>query len=1090
MANASSKKPSCAETASSPPAAAEVPSHVHPLALSTPTPTEADKQPITFQKGAANNAPTGSPLRPTAQSQSTPTVPFHLHSTTEEPTYQGLASSAQPTAKPVASPEAALDQENVPPEPPNSRRHEYQSFTSTRSSPNSDLALKRKVNGESNPESPAASVRVKRAKLETANGPDGSEIDQSSLQTSDVTLERSVSFEEVYGSPGKPAAYKHVIVQYPLTTGEFYILRCDEHGVHFGEHPLRGAAKHLASAQHGFMSKAHATAIRTLGHRVRDCTKELADKNNREVLKAFKDGSYKAFNANNLSQTKRAELGFPPLDPLNAQKVAQHRKQTAGITDPQPCQFYVTSGGDLKCPVLILPWGDISQAGLMGTLADTGIFREFTEDGRPLGVSKLPKCYVYREADGHVVGIRNWAKGYEEGGPLEKKREFPVLCAESADYRTWSVGWVKAADLSPLDFEDPSSREIPFVREAWHYFQTRIRRQQPDVFSARRTEFPSNPEKTYMETPPRQSTYGRSRGDVLNASGEDVVMKDVGHAHNVPDGESDRESIGKGASDGSEQGFEKEDADSPHMSFPNRETYQAGTSAKSASATMPPAQFIAAQALNLQGPGRNGFIAINSGGSADRSASRSARPSPEPSSRAGSVSSSGGHRKVYKIHARSSNRSSTGQTQGSPSMVLPERQADRTMPSGSAASQPQGEVRKPSPASLQNILQDFPGPTVAAPRVESQSPKPAVARRPLPSGPTRSDSPSQTTLLSAVSAKLTQPPSDSRAGSAPAQLSQQTGPVEDEIRLSGPASAAPGLSRHATPQPAAGATTRTPSPAPVPAPAPASAPTSAPEPPQRREQVPPPIQLPPPQTTLPSIVHFNTTPLATPNASAGNTRANSPSLAHHPKSGTPTTTNFSKPETPTLTPTLPQPLGCFVPTMDVFDLAGLMDGETELFRSREPGQYLRLIDDHQSGVLATASDAPVQLRIDPRRIKSVERVSAQAGAVCVVTITYLAAEGGDRVEEKGDEKGEAGQTQTQTQTLVFEKARSTARGLENGTLHARRLCRRLQTWNAAILCPAPGFSLDSVQWRFNSQTPTPTPSTAGPVTEPEEDKPK
>lgn len=431
MANGSSKKPSCAETASSPPAAAEVPSHVHPLALPTPTPTEADKQdkqPIAFQKGAANNAPTGSPLRPTAQSQSTPTLPFHLHSTIEGSTYQGLASSAQSTAKPAASLEAALDQENVPPEPPISRRHEYQSFTSTRSSPNSDLALKRKVNGESNPESPAASVRAKRTKLETANGPDGSEIDQS-----DVTLERSVSFEEVYGSPGKPAAYKHVIVQYPLTTGDFYILRCDEHGVHFGEHPLRGAAKHLASAQHGFMSKAHATAIRTLGHRVRDCTKELADKNNREVLKAFKDGSYKAFNANNLSQTKRAELGFPPLDPLNAQKVAQHRKQTAGITDPQPCQFYVTSGADLKCPVLILPWGDISQAGLTGTLADTGIFREFTEDGRPLGVSKLPKCYVYREAGGHVVGIRSWAKGYEEGGPLEKKREFPVLCAESAD---------------------------------------------------------------------------------------------------------------------------------------------------------------------------------------------------------------------------------------------------------------------------------------------------------------------------------------------------------------------------------------------------------------------------------------------------------------------------------------------------------------------------------------------------------------------------------------------------------------------------------------------------------------------------------
>jgi hypothetical protein len=70
----------------------------------------------------------------------------------------------------------------------------------------------------------------------------------------------------------------------------------------------------------------------------------------------------------------------------------------------------------------------------MGTLADTGTFREVTDDGKLLGVSKLPKCYVYRGIDGHITGIQGWAKGYEIGGPSERKREFPVLCAESADW--------------------------------------------------------------------------------------------------------------------------------------------------------------------------------------------------------------------------------------------------------------------------------------------------------------------------------------------------------------------------------------------------------------------------------------------------------------------------------------------------------------------------------------------------------------------------------------------------------------------------------------------------------------------------------
>ncbi|KAL2162325.1 hypothetical protein VTH06DRAFT_7238 [Thermothelomyces fergusii] len=464
------------------------------------------------------------------------------------------------------------------------------------SSPHSGSALKRKVSGEPDLCSPVDSVGVKRARLEGVSGADVSEADHPLLAASDAAFGRCVSFEDVYGSPEKPAPYKHIIVQYPPTIGHFYILKCDEHGVHFGEHPLRGAAKHLASAQHGYMTKAHVTAIETLGYRVRGCTKEMADKNNREVLKAFKDGSYKAFNANNLSQSKRAELGYPPLEPLVSQKPVQHRKQTAAITEPQPCRFYVTSGGDLRCPVLILPWGDTSRAGLMGTLADTGIFREFTDDGRPLGVPKLPKCYVYREIDGRIVGIKGWAKGYENGGPLERKREFPVLCAESADYRMWSVGWVKASHLSPLDFDDPSSREIPFVREAWYYFQTRILRRQPDVYTA----------------------CGRLFGDgVPGTRSEDVEMKDASRLDQKELASASNGNPLHRTTVGSEDAT-KEGANNSGVL--GGEDNRADATAKLALAPMASAQHIAAQALNLQGSGRSGFTAINVGGGADRSA--------------------------------------------------------------------------------------------------------------------------------------------------------------------------------------------------------------------------------------------------------------------------------------------------------------------------------------------------------------------------------------------------------------------------------------------------------------------------------------
>jgi hypothetical protein len=140
--------------------------------------------------------------------------------------------------------------------------------------------------------------------------------------------------------------------------------------------------------------------------------------------------------------------------------------------------------------------------------------------------------------------------------------------------------------------------------------------------------------------------------------------------------------------------------------------------------------------------------------------------------------------------------------------------------------------------------------------------------------------------------------------------------------------------------------------------------------------------------------------------------------------------------------------------MDVFDIAGFMEGTTELFRSPTPGHYLRLIDDHQSGVFTTPSDAPVQVKLDPKKIERVERVSVQGGTVCVVTVVYRAEGGGE------------GQEEGKVWTMVLEKARSTASGVSNGMAHARRLCRRLAIWNGEIVCPGPRTEVDGVRWRF------------------------
>lgn len=112
--------------------------------------------------------------------------------------------------------------------------------------------------------------------------------------------QRTISFNEVYQG-GKPL-YKHIIVEYPAQSGEYYILRCDQHGVHFNLNPLAGAAKHLHSAQHGHMSKERAQAVDLLGYRVIDCTNELLEKNNDMVKKAFTEEGYKPFSSVSLPE--------------------------------------------------------------------------------------------------------------------------------------------------------------------------------------------------------------------------------------------------------------------------------------------------------------------------------------------------------------------------------------------------------------------------------------------------------------------------------------------------------------------------------------------------------------------------------------------------------------------------------------------------------------------------------------------------------------------------------------------------------------------------------------------------------------------
>ena len=245
---------------------------------------------------------------------------------------------------------------------------------------------------------------------------------------------KTITFDEVYQNGN--AEYKHIIVEYPMNSRRFYILRCDEHGVHFNMNPLAGAAKHLHSAQHGNMSKERAQAVEYLGYQILDCDEAKMRQNNIAVTDAFAKG-YKPLNLNQLSKAERASRNFPgdnsptgtPKAPAQRSSSTRegfiherpvngplaHQKIFTGITHPVPGELYLGYWTTEKrnYAVLMLPFGDLKPAGMQGTLESTGL----------LEPTRVPRCYVQDPAN----KTWGWAAGYEDGGAVITRREFPVM---------------------------------------------------------------------------------------------------------------------------------------------------------------------------------------------------------------------------------------------------------------------------------------------------------------------------------------------------------------------------------------------------------------------------------------------------------------------------------------------------------------------------------------------------------------------------------------------------------------------------------------------------------------------------------------
>ncbi|KAG7143579.1 hypothetical protein HYQ45_000230 [Verticillium longisporum] len=350
-------------------------------------------------------------------------------------------------------------------------------------------------------------IQQKKRKSEVADTGTVSEKEQSDertkrLKKSDVpkyipdiniSVERRIRFEDVH--QGGTPKYMHTIIKWE--DGNYYILYCEEHGVHFRQRALTAAAKHLDSIAHGKMSRHHSQALEQLGRLIVDCDDEKMRKHNAVIAKAFENGYSLPSNESLLQENQTASV----TDSVTAGTTAEadsHQAHTSQpnqqirvepevngthkvyhlhkvdkrksssreiIVNPVAGKLYYATpklrflDRVKKYIVMILAWKDLTICGLPGTtLSQLELIQQ----------AQRKTCYVY-----DAQGIAGWMPDYEDGGKHVKKRWFPVIWFEGTKTEDNREGWVRAEELSNLNLFPVPKRNVnhPQIRAREWYFR-------------------------------------------------------------------------------------------------------------------------------------------------------------------------------------------------------------------------------------------------------------------------------------------------------------------------------------------------------------------------------------------------------------------------------------------------------------------------------------------------------------------------------------------------------------------------------------------------------------------------------------------
>ena len=306
----------------------------------------------------------------------------------------------------------------------------------------------------------------------SATEPDASGPSKRQDTGADTDEPGTIAYNKVFQDGDAEIKY-HIIEEEfknPVTNveGGFWILRCDEHNLHYANSTgdsrwiLAAASKHLIKTHK--LPGDYKGVLKEFGVAVRGCSPGKAKDNNDSVVDACLNGGYEP----RTTMNRRQEAAGAAAAAVSKQKATARRSKGSGGSRrpgtyfsgdndsddvfgdspsheiPIPGHLYLAfwideNGLEDWYAAVCLPVGgkDFSSVGLGVSLKTSGL------------LAQMPKCYEYDRTREKVVG---WKPGYKYGDRLANKRKYPFFFFDSDNhFISCGYGWVPADNIAPFD---------------------------------------------------------------------------------------------------------------------------------------------------------------------------------------------------------------------------------------------------------------------------------------------------------------------------------------------------------------------------------------------------------------------------------------------------------------------------------------------------------------------------------------------------------------------------------------------------------------------------------------------------------------